>query len=194
MEDNALESAFEALRVATEPPFYPRLGFEYLRGSETHSFYVVTEGRVPGIYTHWVDAAPQVAGFSNSVYKKHRGWVAATTACDTARRPHATAPVSLPVAPLPHSTPPRRPNHRASTSARSTPIGSRQPPVLYVYSRGNNTTIYADQQEASSAARRGLADGSFRKVEATTCLTDAFDLATESALDVVNISDFSDSE
>jgi hypothetical protein len=42
------------------------------------------------------------------------------------------------------------------------------------------------------AARRGLADGSFRKVEVTTGVRKAFDLAEESV--VVYISDSSDEE
>jgi hypothetical protein len=45
------------------------------------------------------------------------------------------------------------------------------------------------RQQASSAARRGLADGSFRKVDVTTSTGDAFDIASESALEVYNISD-----
>jgi hypothetical protein len=42
--------------------------------------------------------------------------------------------------------------------------------------------------EASSAARRGLADGSFRKVDVTPRVRDAFNHATESALEVYYIS------
>jgi hypothetical protein len=45
------------------------------------------------------------------------------------------------------------------------------------------------RQEASSAALRGLADGSFRKVEVTPRVKDAFERATESALQVIDISD-----
>ncbi|KAF8160334.1 hypothetical protein K438DRAFT_1985758 [Mycena galopus ATCC 62051] len=214
MEDNALETVFDGLRIAPEPSFHPRQGFEYLRGSETGWFYVVIEGHVPGIYTHWEDVAPQVAGFSNSVYKKHLGWSAATAACDATRRSRTIIPVPSPIPVAGPSTPPlqrdtgsqghharhlrspRRQAHGASTSAPSTPrdssTGSRKPPVLYVYSRGDDTTIYTDQQQAFSAARRGLADSSFRKVDTTTRLSNAFDLATESALEVINIS--SDSE
>ncbi|KAF8194501.1 hypothetical protein K438DRAFT_1969112 [Mycena galopus ATCC 62051] len=214
MSDNALESVFDGLCIAPEPPFHPRQGFEHLRGSETHLFYVVLEGHIPRIYTHWEDAAPQVSGFSNSVHKKHRSWSAATTACDATRRPCATTPVDfpIPVAPIaPRSPPPcdastrksrhderikrpRRQGYSVSTSAPSTQTGSREPPVLYVYSGGDDTAIYADQQRAFSAANCGLAGGSFRKVETTTHLSHAFDLATESALEVFNISDFSDSE
>ncbi|KAJ7800538.1 hypothetical protein B0H14DRAFT_2616120 [Mycena olivaceomarginata] len=71
----------------------------------------------------------------------------------------------------------------ASVSAPSTPNG-RKKKTLYVYSRGTGTTIYANQQQASSAARRGLANGSFRKVDVTTSTGDAFDIASESALEV----------
>jgi hypothetical protein len=39
------------------------------------------------------------------------------------------------------------------------------------------------------AARSGLADGSFRRVEVTPQLDDAFALATERALEVIDISD-----
>jgi hypothetical protein len=51
-----------------------------------------------------------------------------------------------------------------------------------------------DRHQASAAAHRGLADGSFRKVDVTTSIQSAFDRATESALDVIDISDFSDIE
>ncbi|KAJ7358346.1 hypothetical protein DFH08DRAFT_802181 [Mycena albidolilacea] len=40
--------------------------------------------------------------------------------------------------------------------------------LLYIYSRGKDTTIYADQHQVSTAARRGLADSSFHKVEVTS--------------------------
>jgi hypothetical protein len=39
-----------------------------------------------------------------------------------------------------------------------------------------------------------MADGSFRKVDVTTGVQNAFDRATESALEVINISDISDIE
>jgi hypothetical protein len=45
------------------------------------------------------------------------------------------------------------------------------------------------REQASVAARSGLADGSFRKVEVTPHLDDAFELATERALEVIDISD-----
>ncbi|KAJ7694500.1 hypothetical protein B0H14DRAFT_3530642 [Mycena olivaceomarginata] len=82
----------------------------------------------------------------------------------------------------------------ASVSAPSTPNG-RKKKTFYVQSCGTGTTIYANQQQASSAARRGLANGSFRKVDVTTSTGDAFDIASESALEVYNISDIeSDAE
>jgi hypothetical protein len=43
-------------------------------------------------------------------------------------------------------------------------------------------------REASLAARCGLADGSFRKVDVTPRVRDAFNHATESALEVYYIS------
>ncbi|KAJ7767578.1 hypothetical protein B0H14DRAFT_3509784 [Mycena olivaceomarginata] len=73
------------------------------------------------------------------------------------------------------------------------PTGSRKK-VLYVYSQSKNTTIYADRHQVSAAARRGLADGSFRKVEVTTGVHNAFELAEESAVKCYNISDCSDEE
>jgi hypothetical protein len=51
-----------------------------------------------------------------------------------------------------------------------------------------------DRHQASAAARRGMADGSFRKVDVTTGVQNVFDRATESALEVINISDISDIE
>ncbi|KAF8195151.1 hypothetical protein K438DRAFT_1968481 [Mycena galopus ATCC 62051] len=189
MSNNALESVFNGLRIAPEPPFHPRQGFEHLQGSETHLFYVVLEGH-PGIYTHWEDPAPQVSGFSNSIHKKHRGWSAATTVCDATRRPCATTPVDfpIPVAPIAPRSPP--------LCDASTGKSRHDKRIKRLRRQGysDDTTIYADQQRAFSAANRGLADGSFYKVETTTCLSHAFDLATESALEVFNISDFSDSE
>ncbi|KAJ7867182.1 hypothetical protein B0H14DRAFT_3441877 [Mycena olivaceomarginata] len=50
-------------------------------------------------------------------------------------------------------------------------------------------------QQASSAACRGLADGLFHKVDVTTSTGDTFDIASESALEVYNISNIeSDAE
>ncbi|KAF7324230.1 hypothetical protein MSAN_02532000 [Mycena sanguinolenta] len=215
-----LGNAFDALDLSQEPFFYPRPGSEDTRGSETHKFYVVFVGRVPGVYTHWEEAAAQVVSFSNAVYKKHAGWSAAVGAWNARRQilselhPRAvhttlSEPQSraVPTAPSKPST--RKivrhvkieastsaPKHAAAStpgsarpvsSAPSTPTGSRKP--IFVYSRGKETTIYADQRQASAAARRGLADGSFGKVEVTSSVDTAFDLAAESALAVVDISD-----
>ncbi|KAJ7813105.1 hypothetical protein B0H14DRAFT_3478265 [Mycena olivaceomarginata] len=80
----------------------------------------------------------------------------------------------------------------ASGSAPSTPTRSQK--ALYVCSQGRRMTIYGTQEEASSAARRGLAHGSFRRIDVTQRVSDAFNTATVSALEVYNISDFSDSE
>ncbi|KAJ7870753.1 hypothetical protein B0H14DRAFT_3439845 [Mycena olivaceomarginata] len=212
-----LDSAFNQLKLEEDSSFHPRRGSEHLRGSETWDFYVVTRGRVPGIYTHWPkreDASIQVDKFRSSTHKKYRGWSSAMSAFDDARRP-STYDVDFrpPSAPTP-STPPRpsivtdkkpvvaltpsqprqfRDATPASTSAPATPTGSRKN-LLYVYSRGKDTTIYADQHQVSTAARRGLADGSFRKVEVTSGVRNTFDLAEESALECYNISDFSDEE
>jgi hypothetical protein len=53
MVDLALESALSSLQLSDQSPFCPRQGFEHTRGSETAPFYVITQGRIPGIYTHW---------------------------------------------------------------------------------------------------------------------------------------------
>ncbi|XP_016199253.1 ribonuclease H-like [Arachis ipaensis] len=34
-----------------------------------HNYYVVRKGRVPGIYTNWVDCERQVSGFKGNEYK-----------------------------------------------------------------------------------------------------------------------------
>ncbi|KAJ7709247.1 hypothetical protein B0H14DRAFT_3491597 [Mycena olivaceomarginata] len=211
-----LEDVFEDLKVDGNAYFHPRKGFEHKRGSETWSFYVVTRGHTCGIYTHWEDASDQVNQFKGSAHKKYIGWSAATSAFDEARRPSASInmrPIAAAPVPPP-STPPRAPvphvkgekpvtltpaptRKRAyappnSSSAPTTPTGSSK--MLYVYSRGQDTTIFADQRQASTAARRGLADGSFRKVEVTTRVRDAFERAEEAALECYNISDISDGE
>ncbi|KAJ7763898.1 hypothetical protein B0H14DRAFT_3510550 [Mycena olivaceomarginata] len=59
MVDN-LETAFHQLQLATEDFFQPREGYEWTRGAEDRWFYVVSVGRVPGIYTHWEEASQQV--------------------------------------------------------------------------------------------------------------------------------------
>ncbi|KAJ6451457.1 hypothetical protein C8R45DRAFT_1113571 [Mycena sanguinolenta] len=182
-----LESTFDALHISTMPSptlFYPRKGFETIRGSELHKFYVVLVGRVPGVYTHWEEASAQVVSFSNAP---------AMYTIPAPARP-STNPIKMDVAPAPNrvltglrSTPMTQ---QATSSAPSTPTGSKKP--VFVYSRGRDTTIFADVEQASAAARRGLADGSFGKVEVTTGIGYAFELAAESALAVIDISDTED--
>ncbi|KAJ7358297.1 hypothetical protein DFH08DRAFT_953471 [Mycena albidolilacea] len=214
--DNVFDNAFERLKLDDDSGFHPRKGFEHTHGSENWDFYVVTRGFVPGIYTHWEDASEQVNKFKGSAHKKYAGWSAATSAFRldirpsasvnarpkaAASMPHHSTPshslvshpkseVSMPLT----STPTRKPTHtpHTSTSAPSTPTRPRK--ALYVYSRGQDTTIFADQKHASAAVRRGLADGSFRKVEVTAMVRDVFERAEESALECYNISDFSDGE
>ncbi|KAJ7356960.1 hypothetical protein DFH08DRAFT_954271 [Mycena albidolilacea] len=205
-----LDNMFEQLKLE-DLPFHPRRGFEHTRGSETWEFYVVTRGHVPGIYTHW-----RVLHLLNSsfAHKKHLGWSSATSAFDNVRRPGAyntscrpppsTPPPSTPPGTLfvkskkPVVATPTKPRPLgdalpACTSAPSTPTASRKN-LLYVYSRGNDTTIYASQHQVSTAAHQGLADGSFRKVDVTSGVRSAFELAEDSALKCYNISDFSDEE
>ncbi|KAJ7789966.1 hypothetical protein B0H14DRAFT_3502248 [Mycena olivaceomarginata] len=207
MVELGLENTFQDLSIGHEVFFHPRPGFEQKEGSQSWSFYVVTRGRVPGIYTHWEDASPQIHRFPGAVHKKYIGWSAATSAWDSGRRLH-TPPAQL----TPPSTPssktygrvrvrPSTPAHArptdpapdtASGSAPSTPARSRK--ALYICSQGSRMTIYGTQEEASSAARQGLADGSFRRVDVTRRVSHAFNAATASALELYNISDFSDSE
>lgn len=47
----------------------------------------------------------------------------------------------------------------------------------------------ASRQMASAVARRGLEDGSFHALDITPRFSDAVERATDSALQVVNISD-----
>ncbi|KAJ7873042.1 hypothetical protein B0H14DRAFT_3438478 [Mycena olivaceomarginata] len=209
-----LDNAFEQLNSRTCPsipggvlntPAALRLGsFMWLRG-----------GMSPG-YTHTgaEDASIQVNKFKGSAHKKHLGWSSATSAFDNARRPGAydtsrrpppsTPPPSTPPGTLfvkskkPVVATPTKPRPLgdalpACTSAPSTPTASRKN-LLYVYSRGNDTTIYASQHQVSTAARQGLADGSFRKVDVTSGVRSTFELAEDSALECYNISDFSDEE
>ncbi|KAJ7691678.1 hypothetical protein B0H14DRAFT_3531789 [Mycena olivaceomarginata] len=113
------------------------------------------------------------------------------------RRPLSTPPGTLfvkskkPVVATPTKPRPLGDALPACTSAPSTPTASRKN-LLYVYSRGNDTTIYASQ--SPTAARQGLADGSFRKVDVTSGVRSTFELAEDSALECYNISDFSDEE
>ncbi|KAJ7756133.1 hypothetical protein B0H14DRAFT_2635188 [Mycena olivaceomarginata] len=172
-----LDNAFDQLKLEEDSTFHPRKGFEHTCGSETWDFYVVTE-----------DTFIQVDKFRGHAHKKYCGWSSATSAFDNARRPSRyEVNFRPPSAPTPSTPPrplvvrdkkpvvaltptqPRQPGDvpSASTSAPATPTGSRKN-LLYVYSRGKDTTIYADQHQVSTAARRGLADGSFRKVEVTS--------------------------
>lgn len=113
------------------------------------------------------DASDQVNQFKGSAHKKYIGWSAATSAFDEARRPSASInmrPIAAAPVPPP-STPPRAPVPHVkgekpvtltpaptrkrtyappnSSSAPTTPTGSSK--MLYVYSRGQDTTIFADQ-------------------------------------------------
>ncbi|KAJ7862389.1 hypothetical protein B0H14DRAFT_3444765 [Mycena olivaceomarginata] len=207
MVDITIERTFDKLTLSTAKAFfYPRKGFEDKQGSETFEFYVVSKGHVPGIYTHWEDASVQVTGFKKSVHKKHMGWSAATQAWEAACQPIATQHAP-PVLDRNHGTAstPATPRKRVATSVKAsapaTPgtrvavptsppaTPSRPKRILYVYSGGDDTTVYADSQQAYSEMRRGLADGSFRKLEATPSISNALAHATESALEVYNISD-----
>ncbi|KAJ7791304.1 hypothetical protein B0H14DRAFT_3500648 [Mycena olivaceomarginata] len=156
-----LDSAFNQLKLEEDSSFHPRRGSEHLRRSETWDFYVVTCGRVPGIYTHWR------ASLCTDAFHANRGPV------DRHRQKASRGLTPSQPRQFRDATP-------ASTSAPATPTGSRKN-LLYVYSRGKDTTIYADQ--VSTAARRGWADGSFRKVEVTSGVRNVFDLAEESALE-----------
>ncbi|KAJ7353484.1 hypothetical protein DFH08DRAFT_956540 [Mycena albidolilacea] len=87
MVDTTLDNAFNGLKIGNRWCFYPCEGFEMRQGSEKDWFYVVTSGRVPGIYTHWEDASRQVTRFPNAIHKKYLGWTTATSAWDDAHRP-----------------------------------------------------------------------------------------------------------
>ncbi|KAJ7824864.1 hypothetical protein B0H14DRAFT_3468917 [Mycena olivaceomarginata] len=169
MVELGLEHTFQDLSIGHEVFFHPRPGFEQKEGSQSGGFYVVTRGGfyvvtrgcVPGIYTHWEDASPQIHRFPGAVHKKYIGWSAATSAWDGGRRPH-TPPAQL----TPPSTPssktyghvrvqPSTPAHArptdpapdtASGSAPSTPTRSRK--ALYVCSQGRPTTIYRTHPQA----------------------------------------------
>ncbi|KAJ7692493.1 hypothetical protein B0H14DRAFT_3531469 [Mycena olivaceomarginata] len=210
-----LDSAFNQLKLEEDSSFHPGGVLNTSAAPKRGTSMWLRAGASPGSTPTGVeDASIQVDKFRSSAHKKYRGWSSAMSAFDDARRP-STYDVDFrpPSAPTP-STPPRpsivtdkkpvvaltpsqprqfRDATPASTSAPATPTGSRKN-LLYVYSRGKDTTIYADQHQVSTAARRGLADGSFRKVEVTSGVRNAFDLAEESALECYNISDFSDEE
>ncbi|KAJ7358146.1 hypothetical protein DFH08DRAFT_801990 [Mycena albidolilacea] len=217
MVDLNLETAFSQLQLR-EDFFHPREGYEWTRGVEDLWFYVVSVGRIRDIYTHCrEEASQQVTAFPSAVHKKYFSWSAARSAYEiphlpkmispthTTRRSKNAAHTFPPSTPLPawstpppaRSTPPPacHPQLKAETpTARtgvktdpSTLTGSPKK-LMYVYSRDDGSTIYADPREASLAARRGLADGSFCKVDVTPRVHDAFNHATESALEVYYIS------
>ncbi|KAJ7352109.1 hypothetical protein DFH08DRAFT_956920 [Mycena albidolilacea] len=197
MVDTSFDTVFAHLNLVEEPSFYPQKGFEDTQGSETYNFYVVTSGRVPGIYTHWEDACLQVNKFPSASHKKYSGWSAATSALDATHRPSMPAAVS-PSTPA-TSTPALKKSSvatmkaSASVSAPSTPSGRKKKMLLRLLPRHWNHHLR--EPHASSAARYGLADGSFRKVDVTTSTGDTFDITSESTLEVYNISDIeSDAE
>ncbi|KAJ7825922.1 hypothetical protein B0H14DRAFT_3468162 [Mycena olivaceomarginata] len=103
-----------------------------------------------------------------------------------AQAPHVGTQARVPMTPTPARK--RVPVLPAPVSAPSTPTSSRKN-LLYVYSRGNDTTIYTDSHHTSAAARCGLANGSFRKIEVTGSIRNVFDHAEESAWECYNISD-----
>ncbi|KAJ7200892.1 hypothetical protein GGX14DRAFT_400494 [Mycena pura] len=87
---------------------------------------------------------------------------------------------------------PRQPAHdyRLAMSSSSVPATSTcAKKLLYVYSGGDASTIYTDEQMASAVARRGLEDGTFHALDITPRLSDAMERATDSALQVVYVSD-----
>ncbi|KAJ7301214.1 hypothetical protein DFH08DRAFT_977306 [Mycena albidolilacea] len=190
MVNTNLETAFSQLQLAKEDFFHPREGYEWTRGVEDHWFYVVSVGHIPGIYTHWEETSQQ------SAYEILAQLPKATSPMCATRRSKNAASICPPSTPPPARHPQPKAETRVSLAATartgvqtdpSTPTGSPKK-LMYVYSRDDGSTIYADPREASSAARRGLADGSFRRVDVTPHVHDAFNHATESALDVYYIS------
>ncbi|KAF8169557.1 hypothetical protein K438DRAFT_1774143 [Mycena galopus ATCC 62051] len=159
----------------------PGKGSEYLRGSETHTFYVVSVGRIPGIYTD-----------CNCAHKKYVGWTAAKSTWDVARLPAAAAlPTHAPSTPRPTPEITRKVAAGPSRNRAKKPVAVSAPSTP---TDSSQRLLRSGRQQASTAARRGLADGSFGKMEVTPSVTDAFEHAEESALQVLDISDFSDSE
>ncbi|KAJ7306264.1 hypothetical protein DFH08DRAFT_824713 [Mycena albidolilacea] len=193
MVDTTLDNAFNGLKIGNRWCFYPCEGFEMRQGSEKDWFYVITSGRVPGIYTHWEDASRQVTRFPDAIHKKYLGWTAATSAWDDARRPVVcpSTPFTPPLASVSQAP-------FARLAANAAPVRARNPTLPRKHARkreaasappmptGSNSKPL---QQASSTARRGLIDGSFRKVEITPHLSEAFAYGTESALPVIDISD-----
>jgi hypothetical protein len=104
------------------------------------------------------DASRQVTSFNNVIHKKYLGWTAATSAWNDACRPVVSpAPPSTPQASFSrvaanavpiqaqNSTLPRKKERkRGAASAPPMPNESNNKP-LYVYSRDNSATIYANE-------------------------------------------------
>ncbi|KAJ7321807.1 hypothetical protein DFH08DRAFT_818177 [Mycena albidolilacea] len=154
-------------------------------GAEDHWFYVINVSRVPGIYTaHWEETSQRVTAFPSAVHKKYFGWSTARSAYKTLQllkamspaRPTHRSKISADI--CPPSNPPPAPHPQPKVETRTSTlatarIGAQTDPStltgspkksMYVYSRGNGSTIYADPLEASAAAPRGLADGSFHLI------------------------------
>ncbi|KAJ7786999.1 hypothetical protein B0H14DRAFT_2629889 [Mycena olivaceomarginata] len=133
-----LDSTFNRLKLEEDSSFHPRRGSEHLRGSETWDFYVVTRGRVPGIYTHCKKGGHLYSGLPSAPTPS------------TPPRPSIVTDKKPVVALTPSQPRQFRDATPASTSAPATPTGSRKK-ALYVYSGGKDTTIYADQPTAPHA-------------------------------------------
>ncbi|KAJ7362218.1 hypothetical protein DFH08DRAFT_799270 [Mycena albidolilacea] len=199
-----LEITFSQLQLTREDFFYPREGYKWTHGVEDLWFYVVSVGCIPGIYPYCgEEVSQQVTAFPSAVHNKYFGWSAAKSTYKILHLPKAISPMCTThcsknaAHTFPPSTPPpaRHPQPKAEMpTARtgvqtdpSTLTGSPKK-LMYVYSQDDGSTIYIDPREASLAAHCGLADGSFRKVDVTPHVCDAFNHVTESALKVYYIS------
>ncbi|KAJ7866280.1 hypothetical protein B0H14DRAFT_2573549 [Mycena olivaceomarginata] len=212
MVDLNLETAFSQLQLTREDFFHPCEGYEMdsrRRGSLVlrsqcgpYSGYLYSTG-------HCLPQRSSQEVFrlvsSQEQHTKFHIYLKVISPMHTTRRSKNAAHTFPPSTPPParfdspacaiDSPPARHPQLKAETpTARtgvqtdpSTLTGSPKK-LMYVYSRDDGSTIYADPREASLAARRGLADGSFRKVDVTPRVRDAFNHATESALEVYYIS------
>ncbi|KAJ7831464.1 hypothetical protein B0H14DRAFT_3464063 [Mycena olivaceomarginata] len=117
MVDTSLETAFHQLQLTQEDFFHPRNGYEWTHGVDDYWFYVVSTGRVPGIYTHWEEASQQVTAFPSAVHKKYFGWSAARSAYEITHPPKTMSPTH----------PMRRPKNSAQICAPSTPPPAHHP-------------------------------------------------------------------
>ncbi|KAJ7868760.1 hypothetical protein B0H14DRAFT_2572191 [Mycena olivaceomarginata] len=126
--DNVFDNAFERLKLDDDSGFHPRKGFEHTRGSENWDFYVVTAALFLGSTHTGAASMPHHSTPSHSLVS------------------HPKSEVSMPLT----STPTRKPTHtpHTSTSAPSTPTRPRK--ALYVYSRGQDTTIFADHNAGNT--------------------------------------------